>query len=100
MPSSHTGLELSLPQLVDQRKGPINCEVTSLSRREFNWSLTVFQAIGNCAWIGKVRVASCELRVTSCELRVASCSCFASCELRVSSEKCELVHLKRELRVP
>ena len=51
-------------------------------------------------WIGKVRVASCELRVTSCELRVANCTCFASCELRVSSEKCELVHLKRELRVP
>ena len=51
-------------------------------------------------WIGKVRVTSCELRVASCELRVASCSCFASCELRVSSEKCELVHLKRELRVP
>ena len=40
-----------------------------------------------------MRVASCELRVASCELRVASC------ELRVSSEKCGLVHLKRELRV-
>ena len=36
----------------------------------------------------------------SYELRVTSCSCFASCELRVSSEKCELVHLKLELRVP
>ena len=34
------------------------------------------------------------MRVTSCELRVASC------ELRVNGEKCELVHLKRELRVP
>ena len=45
-------------------------------------------------------LVKCELRVTSCELRVTSCSCFASCELRVSSEKCELVHLKRELRVP
>ena len=44
-------------------------------------------------WIGKVRVPSYELRVAPV-LRVASC------ELRVSSEKCELVHLKRELRVP
>ena len=38
-------------------------------------------------WIGKVRVARYELRVG------------AFCELRVDSEKCELVHLKCELRV-
>ena len=40
------------------------------------------------------------MRVASYELRVMSCELLLFCELRVSSEKCELVHLKRELRVP
>ena len=40
------------------------------------------------------------MRVASFELRVAPVLRVASCELRVSSEKCELVHLKRELPVP
>ena len=42
----------------------------------------------------ELRVASCELRVTSCELVLST-----SCVLRVDSAKCELVHLKCELRV-
>ena len=40
------------------------------------------------------RLVKHELRVTSCEVVLSM-----SCELRVDSAKCELVHLKCELRV-
>ena len=38
--------------------------------------------------------------LVKCELRVTSYKLLLFCELRVSSEKCELLHLKCELRVP
>ena len=33
-------------------------------------------------------------------MQLTSCELLLFCELRVSSEKCELVHLKPELRAP